>query len=388
VSRHVLKILFASPLIMLIVLTIYINITVYNRPDFTTINGVEINAGLLNELRGLKKSMQKGADVEMQEYYPEGYVFMNSIYGLAWADFLESTKNDTILFNEGYKEIQLSWEKINSDVGHGHFDEDLPLPFGAFYCGWNNYLLGRKLSLELPGARSESEVSLFTQQCDKIAYAIEESVYPVSYSGGAWPADVMVAVASLQLHDNLFEKVYQDVITRWLTKVKNNLDSNGLIPHSVHPVDGRPNETARGSSQCLMLILLKDIDPEFAMQQFLLFKGHFVDDRFGLTGIYEYPKGESGTGDVDSGPVILGFGGAATIVGMRTLSTFDDHDGDRIMSLVGSLGFPITTEGRKTYFFGQLPMADAFIAWSHGGTRIDKPRVASYGAFHLYKLVC
>ena len=130
---------------------------------------------------------------------------------------------------------------------------------------------------------------------------------------------MLVSVASLSLHDKLFEPKYAQTIRDWLEKVKNQYDVNGMIPHSVRPSDGRPIEKARGSSQALMLIFLRDIDQQLASDQFKLFKEKFIDTKFGLTGIREYPKGEFGMGDVDSGPVVFGFGGAATIVGMQTL---------------------------------------------------------------------
>jgi hypothetical protein len=153
-----------------------------------------------------------------------------------------------------------------------------------------------------------------------------------------------------------------------LAGVKKGLDIHGMIPHSVHSSDGSVNENARGSSMALMLIFLQDIDFHFAQEQFQLFKENFVDTKFGLTGIREYPKGESGTGDIDSGPVIFGFGGAATIVGMQTLSRYGEHEESlKIRNAIEALSFSQQNEQKKTYFFGALPIADGFIAWSHAG---------------------
>jgi hypothetical protein len=67
----------------------------------------------------------------------------------------------------------------------------------------------------------------------------------------------------------------------------------------------------------LMLIFLKTFDEQFARDQFVLFKENFVDSEFGLVGVREYPKGTSGDSDIDSGPVIMNFGAAATIVACR-----------------------------------------------------------------------
>jgi hypothetical protein len=136
-----------------------------------------------------------------------------------------------------------------------------------------------------------------------------------------------------------------------------------------------------------MLIFLRDIDRSFAEDQFTRFKKNFVDDRFGLTGIREYPMGESGAGDIDSGPVVLGFGGAATLVGMQTLSLFGDHAMSlRIRNAVEALAFPLQREHEKEYLFGALPIADAFIAWSHSGMPVQEQHV-SFARFHVYSII-
>src|SRR5690606_22299691 len=144
----------------------------------------------------------------------------------------------------------------------------------------------------------------------------------------------------------LFEPRYGDIINEWVKEVRKRLDSRGMLPHAVHPKKRTASEGARGSSMALMLILLRDIDLHFSQEQFLLFKKNFLDNKFGLTGIREYPKGESGSGDIDSGPVILGFGGAATIVGMQTLSRFGQDDlSIKVRNAVEAFGFPVQREG-------------------------------------------
>jgi hypothetical protein len=106
---------------------------------------------------------------------------------------------------------------------------------------------------------------------------------------------------------------------------------------------------------------------------------------FGLTGVREYPKGNYGNGDIDSGPVIFGFGGAATIVGMQTLSIFEEKTSSMsIRNAVESFAFPIEYNERKTYLFGQLPIADAFIAWSHSNLNVKNESAPSFIKFHLY----
>lgn len=109
-----------------------------------------------------------------------------------------------------------------------------------------------------------------------------------------------------------------------------------------------------------------------------------MDSKFGLTGIREYAKGESGYGDIDSGPVILGFGGAATIVGMQTLSLFNEDElSIKARNVVEAFGAPLENEENKKYLLGTVPIADAFIAWSHSGIEQNGMDV-SFKYFHVY----
>jgi len=285
-----------------------------------------------------------------------------------------------------FRSITTAYSKINSGIGRAPFDPILPIPYGAFYMGWSSYVLGRKLSLEPVAQRSKSEVKLFNYQCKVIASALKAHFYPASYRGHAWPADAFVCLASLSLHDKLFATQYSHAIADWVFHAKANVDSVGLIPHAVYASSGRPLQSSRGSSLSLMLIFLKSIDKDFALQQFKLYQKYFVDTRLGLQGIREYRSGDYGIGDVDSGPVIFQMGASATIVGMGTNALYDEHKtSSTIRNSVEAFGLPIeNSREEKCYLFGALPIADGFIAWAHSFDRPPSTNDSSFIVFHLY----
>lgn len=354
-----------------LVLIFYLNIKLYHAPEISVMQSDTLNYDLLCELRALQGAMENNEAEKMQQLYPEGYIFFNALYGLSWIEFIKSIRAGSKLHAEGHDEIQKAYNNINSNRGREIFDESLNLPYGAFYSGWTTYLLGQKLSVEHPDKRSRDEIERFKKQCDKIAEVVRGDIYPASYFGKAWPADVVVCMAALALYDRIFESRYSESIQHWLHRVKQDLDPIGLIPHAVETDSNKPMENARGSSQSLMLNFLWGIDREFANEQFVLYKKHFLDYRFGLPGIREYPKGNVGVCDVDSGPVIFGIGAAASIVGLRTMSLYGEKDISIAMrNSIEAFGFPFANDGHKKYLFGQLPIADAFIAWSHSGNRI------------------
>lgn len=380
--RTLLRFLIASPIIAVVVIIVVINVRLLSRPSKTPRDSMT-----LKELHSLRDALAENADLKMQRLYPEGYVFLNAMYALAWYNLATSSVGDRY-FTEAQLEIQRAWQRIDSPTGREPFTEELSLPYGAFYRGWNNYVLARKLSMEAPEDRSEKEVSIFKASCDTIASALAAHTYPVSYYGAAWPADVLMCVASLANHDIMYGPRYHDVIQDWVTRVKMRLDRRGLIPHAVQPLTGDPLGAARGSSQSLMLILLNEIDETFAREQFALYRMHFVDTVLGLPGVREFPKGERGFGDVDSGPVVMGLGAAATIVGADTLHAFGDLQGSAAISqLIDAAGMPIETSEERHYLFGTLPIADAFIAWTHASSLDTQRERYTFTRFHLFSFI-
>jgi hypothetical protein len=373
---------------LLVVLIIHWNVALYYQPVVSTRNGHVQYDDLLLELRGLKHAMDNGAAEDMQGLYPEGYVFMNALYGLAWADVARQTDAGDALYREAFQEVERSCDRLGSETAREIFDEFLPLSYGAFYQGWYNYVVGRKLLLQAPSKRSASEVAAFRARCQDIAQAIEsdKTPYPPSYRFGAWPADAVVGVASLSLHDKLFKPHYRKAMDVWITRVRGQLDAHGLIPHEVDPLTGVIKEEARGSSQSLMLAFLPEIHSTFACEQFERYRALFIAHRFGLPCIREYPAGTVGFGDIDSGPVILQAGAAASLAGLRTLALYQEQqEYVGLRNSIEAFGVPVTHDGKKQYLFGQLPVADAFIAWGHAAA---EPSAKASGVwklkFHLY----
>lgn len=352
-------------LIVLLLFLIYNNIILYSSNEFSQDipeNGVKEQLNYLNEI------LKEGAASEMQKYYPEGFVFTNAIYGLACTEY---TRYKNISKNE--KEITIKraeWtlNEINSQKGLQQFliNKDLIPEYGIFYRGWRN-LLNASI-LRVKSKLSNYEINNFKTECDIIFnyYNNSNNLYLPSYKWGVWPADNFTAIASLAIHDQIFEPKYQEFIKSWLRKVDLSIDlKTGLIPHSVKIKDNSKIESARGSSQALILRLLTEIDLKTAEKYYSIFKNNFKDEVFGFPGIREYEIGVNGDGDIDSGPLIFEIGLAATIVSIGTSRAVGDSElFDGLSKATELLGFPINFKNKKKYIFGLVPMSDAFICWS------------------------
>lgn len=315
-----------------------------------------------------KKLKEDNLGRRMQTIFPEGYVFINALYGLAWAELAQPGTLDLNLRTRAIDQAVYAYEAVNSNTGQSTFSPSLSPEFGIYYSGWRNYLLAKVLQIPGEFDAKTSYYQTFKARCEEIADAFRQhqSPYLSSYSGQSWPADSFLAIASLAIHDKLYDPVYKQEIDNWLQKVRSRLDDEtGMLAHKADSETGEVSETPRGGSMALMLRLLAEINPELAKEQYQLFKENFVSTALGLPMVREYPKGSFGLGDIDSGPVILGTGFAGTIVSIGTFKTFgEDKRAYRQYRTVTAFGLARKDERAKSYLLGMLPMADAFIAWS------------------------
>lgn len=388
-----IKILSSVVILVVVLMTLYINKSLYYKPKFVIIDSVEVNQDFLRQLRFLRTQIHQGAADQMQSLYPEGHLFSNALYGLSWCEVAEALPQHSNLYHEAIAEINFAFEAVNSVEGKAGFDETLSIPYGAFYAGWNNYLLGKKLLLQSGEQPDSLQVKQFQAQCQQLATAIqaEATPFPESYQHGTWPADAIVCVASLALHDELFDPRYEEVIAQWIARAQALTDPFGLLPHRVDPESGKALEYSRGCSQSLALNFLLDIDPVFARQQFEIYKSEFLDYRFGLPGIREYRKGETGPEDIDSGPIILNMGGSATIAGLRTMIDFKEYEiAVAMRNTIEALTIPLQDDDSKKYLLGKLPIADLFIAWAHSKECVARNAIVAQqdwrSSFQLYSL--
>lgn len=355
-----------------VVVLIYLNLRLYDHPVCNPAPGGCVPEGVLQQLHFLRRVLhEEKAAEEMQLLYPEGYVFTHALYALAWCDVVERLPPGSMPWQEGMREIAFSLNALDAPAGRAVFNPDLPLTYGAFYRGWTAYVRGRYLGLRPAAEQDSLLVRQFRDECSAIAAAINQTQLPwlESYRHLAWPADNIVCLAALARYDRIRGPRFQAVRAEWLERIKNSLDpQSGLIPHGFDPESGLPLEGVRGSSQSLMLCFLPDIDSAFAAAQYRIFRKQFLAWRLGLPGIREYPRGSMGLGDIDSGPVVLGIGGAASIVGIRAAVQYGDWE--VAMALRGgvhALLLPQKDREEQCYLFGQLPVLDAFMAWSTVG---------------------
>jgi hypothetical protein len=335
---------------------------------------VEKKADIISQLNYLENELKaKNLGERMQDLFPEGFVFVNALYGLSWCELaINSNPSDQFIKDKALQEALYAYQTLDSQEAKWTFDKEMDPEYGIFYFGWKNYLLSKILRLDTNFAGHELYIKTFSQQCEHLKKALNESDSPYlqSYEGHAWPADMFVAMAALNAYNQVFKPGYNNEVRQWLDKVQQRLDpETKMVPHSVNSETGMPIQGSRGSSMSLVLRLLPDIDSVFAQKQFLLFKNRFSTKTLGLPTISEYPKGKKGSGDIDSGPVVFGVGTAATIMMIGVYANYGEAElSAKQYATINAFGFASRWSGQKNYLFGQLPMADAFISWGRASS--------------------
>jgi hypothetical protein len=356
---------------LVVALLIALNLRLYHAPYAGT---GELDTEALAQLRFLDEAVSSGAADQMQRVFPEGFVFLHALHGLSWAELARSPAASEELRAEALRKARSALQQLESEQGRAVFSPKLEPPHGIFHAGWSAWLRGVLLQAAGPTVDS-AEARLFTAQCDRIAAAFNQSATPFlqSYPGSAWPADSLVAVAALRLHDHLLPPRYEQTLVEWLQRLRPRMDeATGLLPHAAF--SGPKEERVRGSSQSLMLRFLVEIDPGLAAEHYRRYRTLFRTTWLGLPAMREYPVGVDGAGDIDSGPVVFGIGAAATVVGLGTARSFNDHE---LATALGQsmelVGFPLSLSGRKRYIGGLLPIGDAFLVWS----KLASPHLAA-----------
>ena len=330
-------------------------------------------SGVRRQLTFLRAQLDAGAGSQAQQLFPEGYFFLHALYGLAHVE-LGRTAADPA---DDAREARWALARLETPAGREPFDAGLTPAYGVFYQGWTNWLRGGVLSLAPdPELRQD-----FASASAALASAFDAAPTPylTAYPGQAWPVDSTVAVASLRLHDKLFPPRYAGTVGRWLAGVRERLDPvTGLLPHTADPVSGRPTSGARGTSQSIIQRFLVDVEPAFARSQWLRFRSLFVVRPLRLgPAVREYPVGQDGPADVDSGPLPLGVSLSATAVTLGAAAVQGDRRLAGALANYGELiGVPVTTPWSKRYAGGVLPIGDAFLAWS----KTARPWVAAQPA--------
>jgi len=244
------------------------------------------------------------------------------------------------------------------------------LPSSVLYLGHLNLMLGchRQLVPNSPYRHLHDSLSaaLATR------YQQEPSGNLSSYPHRRWLPDNTVALASLALHSRLTGSTYAAAGHRWVARAQREwLDpSTGLLASMVDAA-GQPSEEPRGSHLGWSIWFLTQVDSAFARQQYALYQRHHSTNLGVLRMYSEFAHSyETGTGNVDSGPLILGYGIPATAFAFADAVALGDWRNAQRLRRVISLGSRKIREGDELRYGVRLidlevnPLSEALLLWA------------------------
>ena len=293
--------------------------------------------------------IDKGYDNTLQNRYPEGKLFSNAILALSTIEFCDNIGQ----FNKKYSTIVDNCiSRIQSEQTIQIFNPNLNPKFGMFYNGWSNLVYSKYKESELfKYSKLQSNVTEASKEIEQRLYKIQKDSVRIldSYIGANWPADNLIGISSIN-NESLKEN--------WIKKVfKNSKHKSGLINHV-----GSNESEIRGSSNAMITYCLGKSKYQNIKRYNELFQSIFIDEYFGIQLVKENENG-SNSMDMDSGPVVFGYGASATIMNVKTQASLGNSKSRLTWAVLNTIALPINIFKKKYYIMKKEPILDLFMLW-------------------------
>jgi hypothetical protein len=166
--------------------------------------------------------------------------------------------------------------------------------------------------------------SLLSDQVEALANEIDRSPFGLldDYPAQCYPVDVLAAIAAIRKADAVLGTDHAAFATRAVRAFEGTrLDSaTGLPAYFVASKTGLGLGSARGCGLSFMLVWAPELWPETAQQWYARYQEHFWQEGWLFAGFREFPQDHSIANwqlfDVDAGPVLAGYGTAASAFGV------------------------------------------------------------------------
>jgi hypothetical protein len=140
------------------------------------------------------------------------------------------------------------------------------------------------------------------------------------YPGECFPTDIVGAVAAIRRSDDVLKTDHSAFVMSALRGFQGGqLAAHGLPPYNADAVMGTLLGDSRGTGNSYALVFAPEIWPAVVRDWYANYDVNFWQRRLGMAGFREFSRdtpASSTFADVDSGPVLLNFGVAASAFGV------------------------------------------------------------------------
>ncbi|MFL5321143.1 MAG: hypothetical protein ACJ790_15895 [Myxococcaceae bacterium] len=236
----------------------------------------------------------------------------------------------------------------------GFAPEVLDGPHGHVYLGYLDMALSMQRLVDPEMSTADAELN------DRLTAALERRIDQSPYGlietfpGVTFPADVATAIGAIALHARALKQPRPPIIAKWVREMERFRDSNGLLPQTANPDTGKATSPARGSGNALCVYLIAYADEGLANSLTDALFAHARASFYGFEGFLEYPSGNAGRADMDSGPVIMGVGVSATGFGLAAYRLFSSREQfTKLYRTAYLFGAPGSHGGGWSYLVGE-----------------------------------
>ncbi len=162
--------------------------------------------------------------------------------------------------------------------------------------------------------------AILTEQANSLADELSKAKHHVldDYPGACYPNDVLWSVAAILRTDSILSTDHRQLAQQVVQALNTTFMTNqGLPGFMVDPMYGKTMELPRGCGNSGILIFAPELDRTVANQWYGNYEKLYWQDNGLCRGFREFSKTLNYSyNDVDSGPVIKGFGSVATFFGI------------------------------------------------------------------------
>ncbi len=225
-------------------------------------------------------------------------------------------------------------------------------PPGHAYLGYLNLALGMHRLLQPESRYAATHDALTAMLAAGLALPVHRfQTYPQE----SYPCDQAMAAGSVGLHARATGADRGALLTDWSQRYREAAvdPETGWLFQRLDSRDGSAGDDPRGSGTALSSYALLYADPALSAELYAALAARGLGAPLGLGVIREYPPGIHGWGDIDSGPVILGYGVSATgfsLGGARAHG--DERAYTSIARTATAFGLPAPRRGGRWFLTG------------------------------------
>lgn len=300
--------------------------------------------------RSLSKKYQKWAS-ERVASGKAAEMSIQNISGTEWPIF------GTVFYLWATESLQEAWEKDPSlsrvepkVYARQAIEASAALVSDPNHAGWvrkhwgDEYLTRENLfyrMLLISGLTSYQKLTndskyepLLREQTESLANELDQSPYGLldDYPGQCYPVDILPAIAAIHRADEVLGTDHTEFVERAVRAFQGNTvdELTGLPAYMADSRTGQGYGPTRGVGITFMLIWAPHLWENTAQEWYASYDHHFWQSEWTTAGFREFskelPNGPWWFIDVDAGPVIAGYGTAASAFGIGTARTYGRFD--------------------------------------------------------------